>query len=323
MNVQHKKVEWIELYFDLVYVVAIASLTHAAAHLLEHGHVRDHYILFASVMGVIWWSWAGNTMYANRFKKGDAYYIVLTMIQMVLVLVLSLFVAGALTDTIREFSLAYVGIRLVTIALYVRIHRTQSDKRGVTRVFLTGFSLSALVWLVASFLPAPYAMYLWGLGVLIDFMTGYSVRSTIENVAPPSTEHLPERVGLLAMIIMGEAIVGVTVGLTGGQLLSDGGALVRFFVSFAAICAVWWAYFRLSESFLAGRISGSGQDIIRAHYVVYTGLGMFAEFIHLFTRAHTPASTLGMLLVISLTLIFAPMAYVSWRHGRKPVNANI
>ena len=63
-----KKVEWIELFFDLVYVVAIASLTHVAMHLVEDGHVLAHYRVFIFLMAIVWWTWAGNTVYASRFK---------------------------------------------------------------------------------------------------------------------------------------------------------------------------------------------------------------------------------------------------------------
>jgi low temperature requirement protein LtrA len=310
-----KKVEWIELFFDLVYVVAIASLTHTTIHLIEHDDVLQHYEVFIFLMAVVWWTWAGNTIYASRFKKGDAYYNILTGIQMGLVLIMSVFFENALGKDAQVFSLIYVAIRLVLLALYVRVHITEPDKRPVTGIFLSGFSLGGLMWLMACFLPVPYTLYLWIVGAVIDFLTPTLIRSKISEIAPANAEHLPERMGLLAIIILGESIVGVTAGLNGEMILHDYTLLLKLAVSFAAICAMWFSYFNILEKYIVHKVKGSGQELVRGHFFIYTGLGFFAELIHLFTRGHTLPCILLALLVVSLILVFAPLALVSWRYN--------
>ena len=314
-TIEHKKVEWIELFFDLTYVVAIAALTHTFIHHAEHHHLAEGYTVFFSMMAVLWWTWSQNTIYADRFVKGDAYYNLVTIVQMAFILALSLYMEDPLGEQTSQIAYLYVGVRLCILALYARVHLTEPDKRTVTGKLIAGLSLSGLLWLISAFLDPSIAVWLWVAGVFVDLLTGYLVRSDVARVAPPNVAHLPERMGLLAMIILGEAIVGVAADIDPAAFWAMGAELGRFILSFAAVATVWWGYFALSDKHLAEKIKGNGQDVVRLHYFIYAGIGLFAATIHLFTRAHTEAGTLIILLAVSLALTFLPMLLLARRHG--------
>jgi low temperature requirement protein LtrA len=62
-DVRERHATWLELFFDLVFVVAVAQL---ADGLAEH-HDGRGMLEFLALFVPVWWAWAGFTFYANRF----------------------------------------------------------------------------------------------------------------------------------------------------------------------------------------------------------------------------------------------------------------
>ena len=58
---------WLELFFDLVFVVAVAQL---ADGLGEDPSVHG-FLVFAGLFVAVWWAWVGYTFYADRFDTDD------------------------------------------------------------------------------------------------------------------------------------------------------------------------------------------------------------------------------------------------------------
>jgi len=77
-----RHVDWLELFYDLIYVVVIARL----AHIVLEGHdgqIGPHeYLVFFTLFVPVWWSWIGHTMFENRFGTYDATDRLLALLQM-------------------------------------------------------------------------------------------------------------------------------------------------------------------------------------------------------------------------------------------------
>ena len=126
-----RKASWLDLFFDLVYVVVISKIVHEMSH-LHHGHLQDNMFLNYLIMLVpIWWLWTGHTMYVNRFGIDDTVEKVLTFIQMFLIIVLSIFVgAGDLQTTHAYYVSIYFLIRISTALLYLRGSIISPEKKN-------------------------------------------------------------------------------------------------------------------------------------------------------------------------------------------------
>jgi low temperature requirement protein LtrA len=62
-----RRATWLELFFDLVFVVAVAQLSNAlSADRTLHG-----FVVFCGLFVPIWWAWVGFTFYADRFDTDD------------------------------------------------------------------------------------------------------------------------------------------------------------------------------------------------------------------------------------------------------------
>jgi low temperature requirement protein LtrA len=61
---------WLELFFDLAFVLVVAELAVGLGDDRTLGGV----LVFAGLFTSVWWAWAGFTFYANRFDTDDVVY---------------------------------------------------------------------------------------------------------------------------------------------------------------------------------------------------------------------------------------------------------
>ena len=73
----HRVATPLELFFDLVFVVAIASAAAGWHHGLAEGHLGD-LVGFLMVFFAIWWAWMNYTWFASSYDCDDVIYRLLT-----------------------------------------------------------------------------------------------------------------------------------------------------------------------------------------------------------------------------------------------------
>lgn len=227
---------WLELFFDLVFVVAVAELAHALANHLTVQGILEYVFLFVPV----WWAWIGSTFYATRFDTDDLEYRLLTGVEMFAVVALAVNIHAGVGASSAGFALAYAAVRSILVFKYVRAIRHIPEARKLTIRFASGFGVAALFWFVSAFVPPPYRFALWGLGLAIDFATPLTA-GVLHADIPPHPSHLPERFGLFTIIVLGESIASVVSGI-GIQSWTLHSVLIAVF-SMAIAFSLWWVYF--------------------------------------------------------------------------------
>lgn len=75
----HRAITQLELLFDLVSVVAIASLTEPLHHAHSEGHGTAMLINFVALFAVIWWVWMNYALIASAFDSDDTLFTLLTL----------------------------------------------------------------------------------------------------------------------------------------------------------------------------------------------------------------------------------------------------
>ena len=93
-------------------------------------------------------------------------------------------------------------------------------------------------------------LVLWALGLALDLSLP-PLSSRMRRRIPTSATHLPERWALFTLIVLGESVVAVAVGVSGSSWkLSSATAAV---LGFASVAAMWWLYFdRQADTVLRG-----------------------------------------------------------------------
>jgi low temperature requirement protein LtrA len=114
---RERHASWLELFFDLVFVLAVAQVAHV---LNEHSDFAGT-IKFLALFVPVWWSWVGFTFYADRFETNEAIYRILTFAAILAVAALAVNLENAFSAAgDAPFVFCYVFVRVVLIALYIR-----------------------------------------------------------------------------------------------------------------------------------------------------------------------------------------------------------
>jgi low temperature requirement protein LtrA len=159
-----------------------------------------------------------------------------------------MFFVAALASTVPEalhggqnaFVVAYVAVRLVLLALYARVYRDLEVARPVAGWLILVFSAAVGVWLISLAVPTPWKYVLWGVALLLEHWAPVKVWQLLSEM-PVHPRHLPERFGLLVLIVLGEGVIGVVLATAGVSWTMLSGAAA--FGGFLTAAAIWWLYF--------------------------------------------------------------------------------
>ena len=209
-NNANRHATWLELFYDLVFVVVIFQL----AHNLEEDFSLYGFLAFLALFVPVWWSWTGAAFYATRFDTDDLGHRILILLQMVGAAALAVNVPDALGNDSAGFALSYAAIRIILVIEYVRtgINKSFSSATPLIRLYSRGFLCAAIVWIISAFIPPPFRFVLWGIGLAIDFATPITA-GRLHSQFAPHISHLPERMGLFTIIVLGESVLEVVTGV--------------------------------------------------------------------------------------------------------------
>jgi len=262
---EERHATWLELFVDLVFVVAIAQLGTTFAHHVDLGGFLRYLGLFVPV----WWAWAGFTFYATRFDTDDLVYRVLALLGMFCVAALATTVPSAFAGHGNGFALAYSAIRIVIVLLYVRAWRHVREARALTGWFIAMFATAIVFWLVSLAVPAPGKYVLWAVALAFELAAPPRAWRLMRH-APIHPAHIPERFGLLTIIVLGEAVLAVVIGTVDVKWSVLSGTTA--FAGFLAAAAIWWIYFEFFDPSVASSGVARGMTFVYAHYFLAAGI---------------------------------------------------
>jgi low temperature requirement protein LtrA len=237
-NTTDRHATWLELFYDLVFVVVISQL----AHNLEEDFSLYGFLGFLALFVPVWWSWTGAAFYATRFDTDDLGHRILILLQMVGAAALAVNVPDGLGSDSAGFALSYAAIRIILVLEYMRTGRSKffSSATPLIRRYTRGFLCAAVVWIISAFIPPPFRFVLWGIGLIIDFATPISV-GRLHSQFAPHISHLPERMGLFTIIVLGESVLGVVVGVS--DIEFDIYSMSTLALGLSIPFSLWWLYF--------------------------------------------------------------------------------
>src|SRR5687767_4880397 len=83
----HRVATPLELFFDLVFVVAIAQVAAGLHHGIAENHITEALTGFAVMFFAIWLAWINATWFASAYDTDDVPYRLMTFVQMTGVLI--------------------------------------------------------------------------------------------------------------------------------------------------------------------------------------------------------------------------------------------
>ena len=232
---------WLELFFDLVYVLAVSKIAHI---LSDHSDFLG-FLKYVALFVPVWWSWVGFTFYADRFESEETTYRVLTFAGMFAVVGLSLTLGNAFSlPGDAAFIVCYVLVRIVLILLYARSAYYIPLARAFSMQFIVGLGGSCVLLLISLAFAPPFRYAIWAVALVLELATPFlSLR--VARLFPIDRSHIPERLGLFAIIVLGEAVIATANGAA--KVEWNFSSVSTAALGFAMAACIWWINFDFVE----------------------------------------------------------------------------
>lgn len=245
--------DFVELFFDLVFVYAITRITSLTAHHLETEHVLQSLLIF----WLIWWAWTQFTWALNAANTRIAEVRLIVLFATGVAFVMASSTDFAFTEGVMWFAIPYVVIRIIGLVLYIRVTTNLDGHRSAVIGFAL-LSLTGLIAVLAGAMVNPSLRTIFWLGaILLDMLAGF-IGGRAEGWSLRA-KHFGERHSLIVIIALGESLIVAATAVSGQEhteeLILAGGLAV------IVTCLLWWSYFSWISDYLEEKFSKkSGSD---------------------------------------------------------------
>jgi low temperature requirement protein LtrA len=237
-----ERVTPLELFFDLVFVLAITQCT----ALMSNHPTWEGLAQGLLVLGMLWWSWTGYAWLTSVLDPEEGAVRLVMFGAMAALLLVSLAVPEAFDSLALAFALIYGVVRTAHIALFMLASPDDDGLRHSVLSLAASTAVAVSLLALASLFDGVAQGALWGLALFLDMAGPYFFGAEGWKLVP---EHFAERHGLIVIIALGESIVAIGLGADHALDLGIGAAAV---LGVALTAAMWWTYFDV-VAIVAGR----------------------------------------------------------------------
>ena len=223
----------LELFFDLVFVLALTQCTALMADLPTWEGLAKGLL----VLGVLWWAWVGYAWLTSVVDPEEGTVRLAIIAAMAALLVAALCVPKVFESSAGLFAGAYGVVRGGQIVLFLVGSRDDPKLRSSVWGLAVSTAIGVGLLVAASFADGALQGGLWALALGLDMAGPYFFGAEGWKLVPG---HFAERHGLIVIIALGESIVAIGVGAEVGL---DAGVVAAAVLGVFVAAALWWLYF--------------------------------------------------------------------------------
>ncbi len=224
----------LELFFDLVFVLAFTQVTTLLAEDASWGGLGRGVL----VLTALWWAWASYAWLTNTVDAEAGPVLSVILVAIAAMFVAALAVPHAFGRDRVAFGLAFVIVMVAFIGLYALGVKNEPDLlRAVFQAARTTLAGAALI-LAAAFVPGDLRPFVWLGGLAVGFLGGLMIGLSGWRV---HAAHFAERHGLIVIIAIGEALAAIGFGARGTPL--DATVITAAVLGLVIAASFWLAYF--------------------------------------------------------------------------------
>ncbi len=280
---EDRSASFVELFFDLVFVFGITQVVASI-----HGHL-DWPTLWraAVVLALMWWAWTQYTWLAGYSDFDELRPRLVILVATASTFILAVSVQSAWADEGAVFGLAYFGVMALgggfmwLNARTAEIEgRAEPDQMAGTVAYVLRMMAGSVLVLIGGFVAADYRPWFWVAAVVVNLLSAMSAGQYEYEV---NATHFAERHGLFVIIVLGEGLIAIGVGIVGHTgstaFYAAGTAMLLIALS------MWWSYFdwlfQVGEKALKHATGIARSRLARdaysvAHYPLVAGVILFA-----------------------------------------------
>ena len=285
---EERRISWLELFYDLVYVIAISRITH---HLAMHINLEG-FLQYAILFILIFWSWLNGSLYYDIHGSDGLRTRLMTLWQVMIIAALAVTIdqpsPTAYVNTTIVFMIMQLYITYLwwSVGFYDRSHRRYN--RPYTILFLFALALMAL----SLFIPLQWVKLIAIIVIICNyappFIADRLLRKSSLDLSLSSS--MSERLGLFTIIVFGEVVLGVVNGISKVNSLNFS-VWLNFALAVSIVFALWWIFFAMTSNRNAktGFVNATLLELLCIPTLMALGL-IAARFSYLFDQNGTGQS---------------------------------
>jgi low temperature requirement protein LtrA len=223
----------LELFFDLVFVLALTQCT----ALMVHNPTWEGIGQGMLVLLLLWWSWVGYSWLTSVVDPEEGATRLVLVAAMAALLVAALAVPEAFGDEAMDFAIAYAVVRAAHIGLFRLASRDDPNLSRSVAGFGIGTAIATVLLIAGAAAGGTAQVVLWIVAAVLDMGEPLLFGADGWRLEPA---HFAERHGLIIIVALGESIValgiGSEVGLTSAVIASA-------VLGVTLVFELWWIYF--------------------------------------------------------------------------------
>ena len=271
-----RKISWLELFYDLVYVAAISQLTHHLAGHLSWSELAYTFLLFC----LIFWSWVNGSQYYDLHGNDSIRTRLFTFFQMLAVAAVAITISDAFEGHHRAFAISLSILEIIVTYLWWSVGLYDPSHRVFNKFYTFNYIIAFALLSGSAFTDHKTAVVLWIVALVLNLTPGLTGARTIITVLKQrggqvfsASASIVERFGLFTIIVLAESIIGTVSGLT--EVKDKQPAVwIAFILCILISFLLWSIYFDMTSEQETKKGYSYLQWLIFLHYPLLMALGV-------------------------------------------------
>jgi len=303
-----RKISWLELFYDLVYVAAIAQLTH---HLAEHLSWHELWYSFL-LFSLIFWSWVNGSQYYDLHGNDSIRTRIFTFLQMLAVAAAAITIPDAFERHHQGFAIAFAVIQILITYLWWSVGLYDPSHRVFNKYYTFNYLIAFILLIISIFFDHKTATILWMIVLVLNLTPGLTGARTIVKVLKQrgqvfsTSAALVERFGLFTIIVLAESILG-TVTAIAEVKDKHPAAWIAFILGILISFLLWSIYFDMTSEQETKQGYSYLQWFIFLHFPLLAAMGVVGACIKILLSDipdHSHGHVLWMFCIAIATILF-------------------
>lgn len=313
-----RKISWLELFYDLVYVIAISTITHYVAQQFSMNALLDYFYLFV----IIFWGWLNGSLYHDLHGTEGLRTKLMTLWQMVIIAALVITLHSEAEHLLFNATIVLLMMQVYITYLWWSVGLYDKEHRRLNKPYSIIYIISFVLMFATLFVTQPYIRILFYLTLILNcsppFVASLLLKRKTNALSLSSS--MTERLGLFTIIVFGEVVLGVINGIIAALDLSIL-TWVQFVLAISIVFALWWLFFTIisDRQCKDGLLNSSIFELLFIPTLI--GLGMLgALFSDLFKYFNAPGiqsiwitKSFGFSISLFLLGIWAMMSFLKYQ----------
>lgn len=315
LEIKERRISWLELFFDLVYVIAIARITH---HLSLHISISG-FFEYASLFILIYWGWLNGSLYHDLHGSEGLRTRLITLWQMMIIAAFAITIDQSSGKPYFNTTIVLMIMQILITYLWWSVGFYDKSHRRYSRPYVIFFLTATVLMGLSLYLDEQWRKIIVPLVIICNYSPPFIAHRLLHRASTDLnlSSAMSERLGLFTIIVFGEVVLGVVNGISEKNITLFL-TWLNFAFAIAIVFALWWIFFTLTSNreVKKGFVSATLLEFLYIPTLVSLGLiavslsGMFKDDAHSLQKLFSYAIG-GFLLGISLMmgLLAVPFKY--------------